>query len=353
MVVRLNAAGSAERESLPEVSTCPIWVGQTTIWQSGDQVKRPFWQGKKAVALLASALLAMSAGSPAGGASSAPAAPGNLAAIALSTNQVGLTWDDNSSNELWFYLDRSTNGFANINQLVLSSNLTLYVDTNLASGVTYAYRVRAWNKRGYSAYSNTNSATTFAPPVVSRQPQSQSAVAGTTVSFSVTAAGTPAPSYQWQFHGADLPGATSTTLTLAGIQPSNAGNYAAVVANSVGSVTSAVAVLTVLVPPAITTQPQSLTNAAGTIASFSAFATGTPPLIYQWQLNGLNLANNGRISGATNNALTIASVQAADVGSYTLVVSNTAGAVTSVVATLTVSGPPVITLQPVSQSVAG
>ena len=301
--------------------------------------------------MLASALLAMSAGSPAGGASSAPAAPGNLAAIALSTNQVGLTWDDNSSNELWFYLDRSTNGFANINQLVLSSNLTLYVDTDLLPGVTYTYRVRARNNHGYSEYSNTDGATTFSPPVVIQPPASQTVVAGATVSFSVTAKGTAPLSYQWQFNSADLSDATGTSLTLTGVQPANEGGYTVVLTNSEGSVTSAVAVLTVLVPPAITAQPQSLTNVAGTTASFSATATGSAPLIYRWQLNGLILANGGGISGATTNTLTIASVQATNAGSYTVVVSNAAGAVTSAVATLTVSGPPTIILEPASQSV--
>ena len=134
-------------------------------------------------------------------------------------------------------------------------------------------------------------------------------------------------------------------------QPINAGNYAVIVTNSAASVTSAVAVLTVLTPPAITTQPQSLTNAAGTTASFSATATGGAPLSYQWRFNGVNLANGGRISGATTTTLTISGVQPADAGSYTLVVSNGAGNVTSGVATLTVTGPPAITTQPVSQSV--
>jgi hypothetical protein len=272
-------------------------------------------------------------------------------ATALATNQAQLTWKDNSSNESAFYLDRTTNGFNNVDQMVLNSNVTLYDDTNLASGVTYTYRVRAWNSKGYSAYSNTNSATTLALPVINQQPQSQAGVVGAAVSFSVTATGTPLPGYQWRFNGADMPGATAANLTLAGVQPTNAGSYAVVVSNSVGSVTSGVAVLTVLVPPALTAQPQGLTNAAGTIASFSASAAGTLPLAYQWQLNGLSLTNDGRITGATTNLLTITSVQAADAGNYTLVVTNAAGAATSAVAVLVVSGPPVITVQPTSHIV--
>ena len=91
---------------------------------------------------------------------------------------------------------------------------------------------------------------------------------------------------------------------------------------------------------------------AGTAATFSATATGSAPLSYQWQLNGANLANGGRISGARTNTLSVTSVQPADAGSYTLVVSNAAGVVTSAAATLTVISPPAITAQPVSQSVA-
>jgi hypothetical protein len=193
--------------------------------------------------------------------------------------------------------------------------------------------------------------TVTGPPAITAQPASQSVVAGANVSFSVTASGTAPLSYQWQFNGANLSGATSTSLTLAGVQPANGGNYSVMVTNPAGSVTSAVAVLTVLVPPVITTQPQSLTNVAGTTATFSATATGSAPLSYQWQLNGVNLVNAGRISGATGATLTITSVQLADAGSYTIGASNAAGVATSTPAILTVIALPVITTQPVSQSV--
>ena len=107
-----------------------------------------------------------------------------------------------------------------------------------------------------------------------------------------------------------------------------------------------------LVPPVITVQPQSLTNVAGTMSGFSATATGTPPLAYQWRLNGLTLTNSARITGATTNTISITSVQAGDAGSYSLVVTNAAGAATSAVATLTVDTPPDIASGPVSQGVA-
>ncbi|HXG46173.1 MAG TPA: CARDB domain-containing protein, partial [Methylomirabilota bacterium] len=89
-------------------------------------------------------------------------------------------------------------------------------------------------------------------------------------------------------------------------------------------------------PPVILAQPQSRTNAPGTTATFSASAGGSIPLFYRWLFNGVPLNNGGRISGATSNVLTIASVQPADAGAYSLSVSNAAGAVESQPAQLAV-----------------
>ena len=191
-------------------------------------------------------------------------------------------------------------------------------------------------------------------PSITTPPQSQSVVAESNALFTLVAAGAAPLSYQWRFNGVERLGATNTSLTLTGVQPADAGSYAAVVTNSVGSVTSAVAVLTVLVPPGISVQPQSLTNVAGTTAAFSVIETGSTPLSYRWQLNGLSLTNGGRVSGATTNALAITSAQTADAGSYSVVLSNSAGAVTSAVAVLTVLVPPGISAQPQSlTNVAG
>ena len=83
--------------------------------------------------------------------------------------------------------------------------------------------------------------------------------------------------------------------------------------------------------PVITNQPQSITVSEGNQASFSVTATGTPPLSYQWRKNSVN------ISGATNSSYTIPAVVAGDAGNYSVVVSNSAGSVTSNNASLTVT----------------
>jgi alpha-tubulin suppressor-like RCC1 family protein len=93
------------------------------------------------------------------------------------------------------------------------------------------------------------------------------------------------------------------------------------------------------VAPSITGQPQSRTNIAGTTANFTVTASGTEPLSFQWLKNGTNLANGGNVAGANTPTLTVSNAQTADAGSYTVVVSNAFGSVTSAVATLTVTVP--------------
>ena len=85
--------------------------------------------------------------------------------------------------------------------------------------------------------------------------------------------------------------------------------------------------------PAITTQPSSSTVISGGAASFSAVATGTSPFAYQWKKDGSS------ISGATSSTYTIASTQTTDAGSYTVVVTNSAGSVTSNPIVLTILAP--------------
>jgi len=58
-------------------------------------------------------------------------------------------------------------------------------------------------------------------------------------------------------------------------------------------------------PPSITAQPQSRTNLAGTTATFSVTASGTGPLSYQWLINGTNLVDGVRISGAASSSLAL------------------------------------------------
>lgn len=86
------------------------------------------------------------------------------------------------------------------------------------------------------------------PPLITQEPVSQSRYAGRTARFTVVATGGANLQYQWQFNGADIPGATGTTLTLNNISAANVGNYQVIVRNNVGTTRSAVATLSVVTP---------------------------------------------------------------------------------------------------------
>ena len=91
-------------------------------------------------------------------------------------------------------------------------------------------------------------------------------------------------------------------------------------------------------PPVITQQPTDQSVAAGGEAMFQVTASGTPAPTYQWQKDGANLSDGGRVSGATSQMLMITNVQVGDAGAYRVIVTNALGSATSTDATLTVGG---------------
>jgi len=173
-------------------------------------------------------------------------------------------------------------------------------------------------------------------PTITTQPASQTVTLGQTATFSVAAVGTAPLSYQWQKSRTNIDQATSSTYTTpATISADNGSQFTVLVSNSVGSVTSTAATLTVNTPPSIATQPANATVTAGQTASFSVAVTGTNPLSYQWQQNGTN------IRGANTSTYTTSPVSTSDNGAqFAVTVSNSAGNVASSAATLTVNPAP-------------
>ncbi|WP_195763697.1 DUF3500 domain-containing protein [Duganella guangzhouensis] len=185
-----------------------------------------------------------------------------------------------------------------------------------------------------SSSSSTSTTTTSATaPSITTQPTSVSVTAGSTASFSVVATGTATLTYQWRKDGTAINDATSAAYSISSTATSDAGSYDVVVSNSAGSVTSSAATLTVSSAdglPVISTQPTSISAAVGGDATFTVVATGNS-LTYQWRKSGV------AISGATGTSYTISPVAATDAGSFDVVVTNSAGSVTSSTVTLTVS----------------
>jgi hypothetical protein len=184
--------------------------------------------------------------------------------------------------------------------------------------------------------------TVYAAPGITSQPQSTNVAQGGNAAFSVAAAGVPAVfGYQWLLNGAPIAGATADICLVSNAQPADVGAYAVIVTNLAGSIISSNALLTVIMPPFIVTQPSNQVVLAAQSASFSVEATGTA-LAYQWRFNDADLPT------ATTNACLITSADPTNEGTYTVVVTNVLGALTSEVATLTVYVPPNIITQPQS-----
>jgi fibronectin type 3 domain-containing protein len=94
------------------------------------------------------------------GASGPPTAPSKLTATAVSVTQINLKWQDNSTNETGFAIERSLDGVSFSTLNTVGTNATAYADTGLTSNTKYYYRVRSNIGSVFSAYSNTTFATT-------------------------------------------------------------------------------------------------------------------------------------------------------------------------------------------------
>lgn len=200
-------------------------------------------------------------------------------------------------------------------------------------------------------------------PVIAAQPVDTAAAAGSTATFGVLAVGVGV-TYQWQTSSdggatwTNLPGATSASYTTGTLTTADNGKrFRAVVTSSGISVSTSAVTLTVtpaVVAPAITVQPAAQTVTAPAAASFAVTATGTTPS-YQWQRSTDNGNTYANIAGATAATYGTGATTTAMSGErYRVVVSNSAGSVTSSAAVLTVNPTPAaaaFTTQPTNQSV--
>ena len=181
----------------------------------------------------------------------------------------------------------------------------------------------------------TANAASVQPSIVT-QPVSLTVASGQPASFSVAASGAAPLRYQWNRNGTAIGGATFSSYTIpATTSADNGAHFIGLVSNSAGNVTSNPGILTInaaSAQPSIVTQPVSLTVSAGQPASFSVSASGAAPLSYQWNRNG------AAIGGATSSSYTTPATTSADSGAhFTVVVSNSAGNITSDPGILTVS----------------
>ncbi len=249
------------------------------------------------------------------------------------------------------YVLAASNNPVNFNLTGLPSGLSINFTTGLVSGSpttagTYTLIASANNALGTGPSTSITFAVTDpisggagpTSPLILAAPLPQSAIVGSTAQFSVTAVGSGALSYQWSLNSAPISGASASTLSIASVKAADAGAYTVTVTNSVGSIVSAPVSLTILslvVPPSITSQPSKSSATVGSSVSFTVGASGTGPLTYQWRVGGVPIA------GATTATFTLTNVQIANAGTYSVVASSPAGSATSAGAVLTVSAVPI------------
>jgi hypothetical protein len=216
------------------------------------------------------------------------------------------------------------------------STLTL---ANVAPSDADNYMVAVSNGAG-RVESESITVTVVQPASIVSQSEGGNAVLGDTFVLSVVAAGTEPISYQWQFGGQALAGATESSLSLADLGAVDTGTYQVVVQNFAGTATSDEVSLSVETPPAITQQPGSRDAAVGSDIVLSITAIGSEPLAYQWSRDGVVLPR------ATGAELALTGLEPSDAGSYTVSISNFAGLLDSDAAVVNVIQPIVIAEQP-------
>ncbi|NBV86416.1 MAG: hypothetical protein EBS01_09185, partial [Verrucomicrobia bacterium] len=200
------------------------------------------------------------------------------------------------------------------------------------------------------------------PPSILVSPLGGAVKAGSRLTLFVKASGTGPLSYHWRKNGVLIAGAAdSDSLTFSSVSGSDAGSYDVVVENVAGTQTSVSADVFVPVGVAIRQQPVSQSVIAGSPATFFVGASGTPKagstgLSYRWRKDGVELVDDGNVSGSGTDTLSIAMSEGAtnsargSSGNYDVVVSNDVNAVVSVPASLTVNSAPLVTQQPGSRS---
>jgi hypothetical protein len=92
-----------------------------------------------------------------------PTPPSSLTATPINMSQINLRWQDNSTNEINFLIERSTDNVSFSLIAAVTAAVTNYSDVGLLAGITYYYRVRTSNSGGSSSYTSVASATTYRP----------------------------------------------------------------------------------------------------------------------------------------------------------------------------------------------
>jgi hypothetical protein len=163
-------------------------------------------------------------------------------------------------------------------------------------------------------------------PVLTRQPVGGTCFVGRTLTLRASAVGAAPLSFQWQHDGADLPGATNSSLLLTALTTNDSGNYQVTASNAFGvtvSVPAPIRVLDFAAPFFLSQLPLAQTNPLSSRITLGLSIGGSGPLQYQWRFN------NQSLPGATNEELVLDPAVMTNTGLYSLFVNNAYGSALS------------------------
>jgi chitodextrinase len=219
-----------------------------------------------------------------------PAAPSGLVAMAASSSQINLTWQDNSNNESGFIVQRASSSSGPWAQIgIVGANVASCAHTGLTASTTYFYRVCAYNASGNSVFSSVTSATT--PALVDTTapsiPSGAIATATSTSQVAVTWAastdsgGSGLAGYQVYRNGTLITTTTATVYTDNGLSAATSYCYTIVAYDNAGNSSSASSETCATTLSAASTNPASPSNLA-------TMAVTPTTITLEWQDNSNN-----------------------------------------------------------------
>lgn len=191
-------------------------------------------------------------------------------------------------------------------------------------------------------------------PNIAPAPPNRTILAGQPNSYSCSLTSIYPTTVQWQLNGTNLindgriSGTTTTNLFISAATVADSGTYTLIASNAAG-MSNVSGVLTV-VAGTITKQPTNATILAGGTNIFTVGVNSVLPFSCQWQHDGITLSDDGRFSGTSTTNLTLTGASLSDTGSYSMILSNSAGFIQSTSAVLTVQ-PWFVTATPTNQNV--
>jgi hypothetical protein len=267
-----------------------------------------------------------------------------------------IQWKDSSNGKKW--------------SVIAGAKAASYSFIAAAAKNGYSYEALFANSVGSVTTKVVKLKVLFAPRI-SEQPSDAVAQVGSAVTFTAGASGDPEPSVHWEesAHGSswtEIAGATSSVYSFGAVESQDGYEFKAFFKNAEGKATTHIVTLTVTpvavapvvasqaVAPTVTAQPAPTTVSAGSTASFTASASGSPAPTVQWEVS-TDGATWTEITGATNTSYALVAPFGDSGYRFQAVFTNSAGSATSDPATLTVNqalGGPVMVTQPSPETVA-